>query len=47
LEFAGCFQWIARTEVLEDESVAVVAMPWKTKAQKKRKTVVAVAAAQD
>jgi hypothetical protein len=36
LEFAGCFQWIARTVGLEDESVAV-AKQWKRKAQKKRR----------
>jgi hypothetical protein len=46
LEFAECFQSIARTEGLEDESVAVVAMPWSKKVQKKRRTA-AVAAKED
>jgi hypothetical protein len=37
LEFAGRFQWIARTVGLEDESGAVVAKQWSMKAQKKRR----------
>jgi hypothetical protein len=41
LEFAECFQWIAKTVGLEDESVAVVAMQWSKKVQKMRKTAAA------
>jgi hypothetical protein len=38
LEFAGYYQWIAKTGGLEDESGAVVAKPWWMKAQRKRRT---------
>jgi len=37
LEFAGYYQWIARTVGLEDESDAVVAKPWSMKAQRRRR----------
>lgn len=44
MEFAECYQWIAKTEALADEWDAVVAKPWKKKALKRRRTVVVVAA---
>jgi hypothetical protein len=47
LEFAGCFRLTARTVGLEDESVAVVAVEWMKKGQKKRRTAAAVAAQDD
>ena len=40
LEFAGCYQLIAKTEGLEVESDAVVAEPWWRMERKKRRIAV-------